>query len=95
MTRAYRTTIEVALDRHATLQLPDDFPAGRAWIVVESQQPPTPDAEGTEADEPLLASSSSSSSTPDDDMEWWDELGEPGEPEDERARRAGSLALDV
>jgi hypothetical protein len=79
--------IEVAADRHATVQLPADFPAGRAWIVVEAQGSPhpadSPDEE--DADSPPALSL---------DMEWWDELGEAGEPEVELARRAGSLALE-
>lgn len=60
----YRTEIVVPSDRVVTLHLPDDFPEGRARLVVEVAEPAEFGGELEPSDADLAA----------DDIEWWDEF---------------------
>ena len=61
----YRTEIVIPADHYVCLQLPPDFPEGRAIVTVLFQTAPTDDpAHRSEVD------------LDRQDMEWWDEFEE-------------------
>lgn len=65
----YHTEIVVPDDRYVFLQLPDNFPVGRARVTVAF----------LESGSPLPAEDVASVENPDrdvDDVEWWDEFEE-------------------
>ena len=65
----YQTEIVVASDRFVCLQLPDDYPEGRAVLVVYFPL----------SDDPARSESVAENEFDREDIEWWEEFdAEPG-----------------
>jgi hypothetical protein len=62
----YQTEIDVPPDRYVCLQLPADFPEGRATVTVAFHEPSQAEPPGSRSDP-----------DPDrEDIEWWEEFDE-------------------
>ena len=64
--RLYRTEIVIPPDRYVSLQLPADWPEGRAHVTVLAAEPDPEEVAGAELD------------LDRQDIEWWDEFEDPG-----------------
>ena len=57
----YRTEVDVPPDRYVFLQLPDDFPTGRATVTLSVSASTDPQPSEPDQDR-------------DEDVEWWEEF---------------------
>ena len=74
--RPYRTEVVVPPDRYVFIQLPDDWPAGRAFVTVTFGTEDEPPGTTPAAEPPAGVGPLEDDNDDRQDVEWWEEFGD-------------------